>query len=248
MNEKSFLTPEYAPDNVKISVSTRYGGYSEKPYDSLNLGLYTGDSITSVIKNFACYKKATGIGELITLKQVHGTDILEVTEDNSADILLEEADGLFTRVSGISIGVVTADCIPVIITGDFSAAALHCGWRGLNAGIIDKAFGFFKSYGDAVRYAYIGVGICSDCYEVKDDLVSCLNVNYRPETALKKKNDFSYNLDLKRLTLNALVYNGLEQEKTEISPLSSCCSDGFFSYRKSGGITGRMVTSVEIIK
>lgn len=247
MNNKSFIEAEKSPKNIKIKVSTRFGGYSQKPYDSLNMGYFTGDDIYTVIKNYSYYENISGTRNIVTLNQVHGTDVLEVNKQTASDILFKNADGLFTKDKNLPLGVITADCLPVILVGREYISSLHCGWRSLNGGIIDNSFKLFEKYGDYPEYAYIGPGICSNCYEVRYDLVSQLKAEYEPEKALISMDKEVYRLNLKQLAVNALKYNGLNENLIEVSTLSSCCNDEFYSYRKENGKTGRMVTTVERI-
>lgn len=242
---QSYITAENTPDNIEIKTSTRYGGFSTAPYDSLNMGYFTGDEITNVIKNYYYYQNITKTYNIVTLNQVHGNTVLEVNKENAAEIMFSKADGLFTYENNLPIGVITADCLPVMIAGSKCISSLHCGWRSLNAGIIDNAFKLFKKYNDTPIYAYIGAGICEKCYEVRDDLVKQLNPAYKPENTLKETGQGQYLLNMKKLATNALIYNGLNIDNIEITQYSSCCSKGFYSYRLENGTTGRMVTTIQ---
>lgn len=242
---QSYITAENAPQGIEIKTSTRYGGFSSAPYNSLNMGYFTGDDITTVVKNYYYYQNITNTFNIVTLNQVHGNAVLEVNKKNAADIMFSKADGLFTCEHNLPIGVITADCLPVMLAGNRCISSLHCGWRSLNAGIIDNAFKLFKKYDDMPVYAYIGAGICEKCYEVRNDLVSQLNPAYNPKQALLEKGQGYYLLDMKKLATNALIYNGLNIDNIEISIYSSCCSEGFYSYRLENGKTGRMVTTIQ---
>ncbi len=242
---QSYITAENAPKDIEIKTSTRYGGFSSAPYNSLNMGYFTGDDITTVVKNYYYYQNITKTYNIVTLNQVHGDTVLEVNKENAADIMFSKADGLFTCENYLPLGVITADCLPVMIAGSKYISSLHCGWRSLNACIIDNAFKLFKKYNDTPVYAYIGAGICEKCYEVHDDLVQQLNPVYNPDQALAAKGQEQYLLNMKKLASNALIYNGLSIDNIEISEYSSCCSKGFYSYRLENGKTGRMVTTIQ---
>lgn len=246
---QSYVTAENAPKGIEIKTSTRYGGFSKAPYNGLNMGYFTGDDVTTVVKNYYYYQNIAKTYNIVTLNQVHGDVVLEVDKNNAAEVMFSKADGLFTAEYNLPIGVITADCLPVMLAGSKCISSLHCGWRGLNAGIIDNAFKLFRKCDDEVVYAYIGTGICEACYEVKEDLVRQLNQNYNPCQALKEKRNGVFYLNLKKLATNALIYNGLCIENIEISQYSTCCSDGFYSYRYSnisGNCnTGRMVTTIQ---
>lgn len=242
---KSYITAENAPIGIEIKTSTRYGGFSSAPYNSLNMGYFTGDDITAVIKNYYYYQNITKTYNIVTLNQIHCNTVLEVNKENAADIMFSKADGLFTYENNLPLGVITADCLPVMLAGNKCISSLHCGWRSLNAGIIDNAFKLFKKYDDMPVYAYIGAGICEQCYEVRDDFVNQLNPAYNPASALTEKVQGQYLLNMKKLASNALIYNGLSIDNIEISKYSSCCSKGFYSYRLENGKTGRMVTTIQ---
>lgn len=245
MDNKSYISANKSPKGIKIYTSTRYNGFSDTPYDSLNMGYFTGDDIMNVIKNYHYYENVINTSNIITLNQVHGNDVLEVSHNNYASVLFSKADGLFSTEFNLPLGVITADCLPVMLAGNRCVSSLHCGWRSLNNSIIDNAFKLFQKYNDVVQYAYIGAGICEKCYEVQEDLVSQLNHKYNPETALIKKDSTHYLLNMKKFASNALVYNGLSIDNIEITDYSSCCNSEFYSYRKENGKTGRMVTTIE---
>lgn len=246
MNKLKFIEPKKAPSNVAIKTSTKFGGYSSEPYGENNMGYFTGEEKTIVLKNFLKFEKLINSSNIVTLNQVHGIDVLEVDHNNKTDILFEKADGLFTREKNLPLGVITADCLPIFLVGKESISSLHCGWRSLNGGIIDKSFALFKKYNDFPEYAFIGPGICEKCYEVGIDLVDALNPNYKPNTALKQVSEFNYMLNLKKLAVNALEYNGLKIDNIEVTNYTSCCHEEFYSYRLENGTTGRMVSVIEM--
>ncbi len=244
LGNQSDNVPENAPKDIDIKTSTRYGAVSQYPYDSLNLGYFTGHDVYTIIKNYHYYHNMSNTNKIVLLNQVHGNDIVEVTNNNKSEVLFSKADGLFTTEYNINLGIATADCLPIMIVGNWCIASLHCGWRSLNAEIIDNAFNLFKKYKDIPVYAYIGTGICEKCYEVKNDLIKVLNNKYSPHKAFVDKGQGRYLLSMKQLATNALIYNGLSIDNIEISNYSSCCSNGFYSYTLENGITGRMITTV----
>lgn len=230
-----------APEKVIGFTTKNCGGVSPAPFASLNFGIYTEDDKQNVFKNYKLLEQYSGIPRLVVLKQVHGTRVLEVDGGNFGETCFEEADGLFTVESGIALCIQTADCFPVFLAGKKGLAAIHCGWRSLNGGIIENASDFFHTYGDFPEKAYLGPGICKDCYEIKDDMIKVLNKKYSPEKALLSLNGF-YKLDLQKLVINALNVNGITE--IEVSGFSSCHSEGFYSYRRDKGVTGRMLSAL----
>ena len=146
-----------------------------------------------------------------------------------------EADGIFVRGKKVPAGVLTADCLPVVITDFSSLAVVHAGWRGLVNGIIENALGFFERKRDI--FAFIGPSAGKCCYEVQKDFM---------DDMLKKGIDKKYfyqdekiRFSLKDLASDKLKRYGIK----EVFDISLCtiCSDKFFSYRK-GDFDKRILT------
>src|SRR5438045_2606227 len=125
-----WLVPDWpAPAHVRAVCTTRVGGVSTGPYESLNLGDHVGDAPAAVAANRAAFASAIG-ARPVFLRQVHGRHAIRLdaaTPDGA------EADGCFTRERGIACTIMVADCLPVLLsTADGRAvAAAHAGWRGL---------------------------------------------------------------------------------------------------------------------
>ena len=130
------------PARFHHGFTTRRGGVSAAPFDTLNLGMKWGDARAHVIENRRRLQVATGVERIFVARQVHGASVLQVSGgDVPADVAQIEADGLFSDAPGIAVGVYVADCIPVLMadarTGAF--AAVHAGWRGTLAGVVPAA-------------------------------------------------------------------------------------------------------------
>ena len=134
--------------------STRAGGVSAAPFDTLNLGARWGDVVASVEENRRRLLRAVGVaGPLYVARQVHGAAVVRVRAgDDPAAIARIEADALITADPGVALGVFVADCIPALIvdprTG--AVAAAHAGWRGTVAGVLPAVV---RALGDGVRRA-----------------------------------------------------------------------------------------------
>ena len=122
--------------------TTRAGGVSKAPFDSLNLGDHVGDAAVHVAQNRAALQNAIS-AKPVFLKQVHGTRVVRLTAETADGI---EADACITSQRGIACTVMVADCLPVLLTnraGSFVAAA-HAGWRGLaghnGVGVLEATF------------------------------------------------------------------------------------------------------------
>src|SRR4051812_21946176 len=135
----------------RVAFSTRQGGVSEGPYESLNLGILTDDDQARVSENRNLLVGAIGLdAERVAMGwQVHGAHLREWTEApsgggfSSPGAELEKVDGHVTNVPGLGLLVLVADCLPVALVAPGRAAMLHCGWRPLAAGIVEKALAGF---------------------------------------------------------------------------------------------------------
>lgn len=126
----NWLIPQWpAPDRVRAVCTTRAGGVSSPPYDSLNLGTHVGDDPAAVVDNRARLRQALGVRPVF-LSQVHATHAVELSAATPDGI---EADACFTDAPALACSIMVADCLPLLVTdgsGRFVAAA-HAGWRGL---------------------------------------------------------------------------------------------------------------------
>ncbi len=130
MNKADWLTPQWpAPAGVRAVFTTRQGGVSLPPYDTLNLGDHVGDNADAVAANRHILQRAIAC-QPVFLQQVHGTEVLELSHD-SVDGLV--ADACLTRQRGLACTIMVADCLPVLFAhlDQPVVAAAHAGWRGL---------------------------------------------------------------------------------------------------------------------
>jgi YfiH family protein len=214
--------------------STRVGGVSEAPFDGLNLGLFTEDERSSVVKNRRLLAAALGFPvERITIaRQVHGAELAlhegpqEPSPFAEPGSPIPELDGHFGAEPALPLLVFVADCVPVALSGPGGVAMLHCGWRGLAAGIVERGV---RSV-DAVEAA-IGPSIGPCCYEVGEEVLDAF-------ASLGDGVASGPMLDLPEVARCLLREAGVE--RVEISGLcTSCESDLFFSHRRDHGRTGR---------
>lgn len=159
------LTPDWpAPGNIRAVMTTRLGGVSKPPYESLNLGEHVGDDPQSVEKNRNLLIACAGIpGAPFWLNQVHGTRVLDCAvsgQDRTADAVLADQPGQVCVV-------MTADCLPVLLCNSTGTqvAAVHAGWRGLVDGVVEVTLSRFKDPADKIL-AWLGPAIGPDAFEV----------------------------------------------------------------------------------
>jgi YfiH family protein len=221
---------EIAGGNVVFT--TRRGGVSEGPYESLNLGILTGDERENVLANRRILAEDVELApESIAMgRQVHGTDLQEWDAGAASyldpDAAAAEVDGNVTRTPGVGVLVFVADCLPVALVGDGAVAMVHCGWRGLAGGIIAIAS---DAIGGA-RAAAVGPGIGPCCYEVGDDVLA--------EFAEYPHAIDGRMLDLRAVAVGQLRAAGVE-EAEHVDLCTSCNPEMFFSHRRDEGVTGR---------
>jgi len=221
---------------AEILFSTRRGGVSEGPYESLNLGILTDDEPERVSENRARVAAAARLdpGEVAMGWQVHGADLKEWREppppgrDGYATpgAELERVDGHTTTEAGLGLLVLVADCLPVALSGGGRVTMLHCGWRGLAEGIVERALGAFGE----PPHAAIGPGIGRCCYEVGPEVLERF-------TGLDGVADGRM-LDLRAIARRKLEAGGVEWLE-EVDLCTSCRPDLFFSHRRDRGLTGR---------
>jgi polyphenol oxidase len=218
-----------------VTFTTREGGVSEGPYESLNLGILTDDEHARVVENRRLAAAEAGVDpERMAMGwQVHGTELREWSEPppdlayaQPGDKDLERVDGHLTREPGVGLIVLVADCYPVALSDGHQVAMLHCGWRPLAGGIVEKALERF----DSAPAAAVGPGIGGCCYEVGDEV---LEVFSGIEGAASGRM-----LDLRRVIAAKLAAAGVE-EVQHVDRCTSCEPELYFSHRRDNGVTGR---------
>ena len=226
--------------------STRHGGVSPAPFNSLNLGGSTQDSLENVTENNVRFFSALHVplDNVAKSHQVHGDQILNV----HAAGRFEGFDALITNVPGIQLAVTIADCTPILIYDSVkkAVAAIHAGWRGTVAQIVAKTLEKMgNDFGTKPMdcFAYIGTCIDECSFEVGEDVADHFDLNFKRWDAEKQK----YFVDLKQANLTQLVEKGVRSDNIEISNYSTVLNnDDYFSYRLEKGQTGRLLATIGI--
>ena len=224
-----------APGPYAVAFSTRSGGVSEAPFDTLNLGRLTGDEPERVAENRLrlCAEIDTEPELLSYGRQVHGATVRRAPGRG------RPGDGLWTDTPGQPLLVFTADCLPIAIARANGArpaiAALHVGWRGLLAGIVERGA---SALGGRLAAA-IGPGIGPCCYEVGEDVANPFRKRFGAEVTHDGR------LDLWSSAERALRAAGVSEiERTDLCTF--CNPDLFFSHRRDAGVTGRQGMIVRV--
>ncbi len=227
----------------------RRGGKSEGAFAGLNLSFRVGDDPALVKDNFCDVKKAVGVHNLkvVTMKQMHGDHIADVVDANLKEI--GEADGMVAERPGIFLGVLTADCAPILFSVPKRklAAVVHAGWRGTLAGIAPKMARHLKErYGVAPEEieAALGPTIGSCCYEIGADVAEPLVAKWgeAAKRAIKARGGKTY-LDIRELNRRQLEAAGLPPERIAAAGPCTACDKEFFSYRRDRE-TGRQLSFI----
>lgn len=229
--------------------TTRLGGLSEPPYDSLNLGSGGGDSPVVVSRNRGLLTQALGLapGMLKTIRQVHGVEVHTV-KDVAAGPPMEGFDALVTAMPGVGLGVLTADCVPILLYDPVKRAvgSVHAGWAGTVGGIAGKAVAAMaREYGsDPVDVlAAVGPSIGPCCYEVDGKVMAPLQKSMRTDDGIvNETKPGHWLLDLWEANSRMLMSAGVPRANITIMGVCTACNTGkFYSHRKCGGQTGRMM-------
>jgi len=224
---------------ARAAFSTRLGGVSQAPFDHLNLGVLTGDERGAVVENRGRLAAALGFApERVAIgRQVHGAELQTHVAGQSPSPFAEpgtavpEVDGHVIPAAPADGGpaaalVFVADCLPVALAGPGGVAMLHCGWRGLAAGIVARG-----AEAVGATDAAVGPGIGACCYEVGGEVLEAF-------AALGPGIASGGMLDLAEVARRLLERAGVE--RIEVAGLCTCCErELFFSHRRDRGRTGR---------
>ncbi|MEJ1960457.1 MAG: peptidoglycan editing factor PgeF [Gammaproteobacteria bacterium] len=254
------IAPEWnGPENVGALMTTRLGGVSVAPWDSLNLGVHVGDSPAAVLENRTRIRKEGRLpSEPVWLEQVHGTSVVELDAGNiprtaSAEQLIESrrprADAAVTRQSGVVCAIQVADCLPVLFAAQDGSVvgAAHAGWRGLASGVLGATVAAMGAPPKDI-VAWLGPAIGRENFEVGDDVVAAFadtaHDDQRAETlaAFERKPHGKWLCDLYAIARLRLAGAGV----TQVSGGGLCTvadAHRFYSYRRDGQ-TGRMAALI----
>ena len=221
---------------ARVLYTTRRGGVSTGPYESLNLGSRTGDDSGRVAVNRERVAGIVGIphGRFAQGRQEHGATVRRRSEPpDPAEAPPATADGQATDRASVAPVVLVADCLPVALAAPGAVAMLHCGWRGLAAGIVAEGVAAMRELGASDEIAAaIGPGAGRCCYEVGEEVHAAF-ADLGPDVREGR------NLDLKLVARRRLEAAGVPT--VHDAELCTMCSDPglFFSHRRDAGVTGR---------
>lgn len=245
------IKPDWSvAENVRALSTTRAGGVSRGPWASFNLGWNCGDDRQDVAENHRRLADHLPAAPR-WLRQVHGARLIHL-DDWQPDVA---ADAAWTDRPGQVAAILTADCLPILLAraagkpGSPLVAAIHAGWRGLAAGIIEKTVANLPAPGPDL-VAWIGPGISQRCYEVGDEVRSAfIAIDPGLERAFRVNEQGRYQADLKVIACHRLAAAGLDMIR-DVGFCTATESDRFYSYRRASqrdaGFAGRQATLIWI--
>lgn len=231
------------PANVKAFCSTRHGGVSETPWDSLNLALHVDDKTTSVEENRLRLEQTTGLPNPKWLKQTHSTRVIQHSFSSN------DADGCYSDRLGQACIVMTADCLPILLCNEEGSwvAAIHAGWRGLADDILFNAVQQYK--GSSPLIAWIGPAISEKCFEVGAEVRnSFINKNSQLDRYFNANSHQKWQCDLAGIAECELTRYGVNVHQSNLCTYSD--ADNFYSHRRAThqfgntATTGRMASVI----
>ncbi len=251
--QRGVLRSKESPAAAHYSVINSYGGISSGAYESLNVGLLTGDKQENIIENRKRVHASLAVKELLFARQVHKSAIAVIQspqdfpQNIGEDITLENGcDAMITNLTGIGLAVQHADCQAVMLFDPFhtAIAAIHCGWRGSVQNIIAATISkmetvFATNPKHLTAFISPSLGVC--CAEF---------INYKEELPHEfyPYRQGGNHFDFKKISRRQLEECGVEKENIKSDAACTCCSPDFFSYRRakriSSGITGRNCTVI----
>jgi len=231
---------------------SRLGGCSKKPYDSLNIGTACGDDPKDIGANEATALDIMGVSRLYLPWQIHSAQAIFVDEALPTSASREmEADAITTAVQDVAVGVLTADCVPILIghRDGQVVSAVHAGWRGMLGGVIASAVETMQNRGFDARdlIAFVGPAIGPCCFEVGKEVVAKFQQVFEKTPSVICENSGRTTLDLPAAAGASLANAGLKSDAIHLARRCTACErESFFSYRRDQGKTGRQLSAIVI--
>ena len=239
LSKSDFIIPEWpAPSNIKAIQTTRSGGISVAPYDSLNLGSHVQDDTLAVAKNRQFISKYLP-SEPVWLNQVHGVDVIDAAKSTN----VQDADASYSKNKNVVCVTMTADCLPVLLCNKQgnAVASIHAGWRSLCNGVIEVTI---KEMGVEPEdlMAWLGPAIGPDAFEVGGEVREAFIAKDNQAEMAFVASGNKWLGDLYLIAKQRLNKQGVNQiyggkECTYSNP------SRYFSFRRDG-VTGRMATMI----
>ncbi|MBQ7631110.1 MAG: peptidoglycan editing factor PgeF [Selenomonadaceae bacterium] len=236
----------FPEDLITHAISTRIGGVSQSPFNSLNLALHVGDVDENVLANREKFAQSLGfeLDDIVTPNQIHGDKIFRVEEVHRgrgsktyADSI-PKTDALITNIKNLPLMLCFADCVPIMFVDveNFAVGIAHGGWKGTVNKIAAKTFLSMRdNFGTTPENCLVGIGpsIGACCYEVGENVIDACKKNFPNnfDELIIKRNRKNY-FDLWTANKIQLEEVGLPAKNIDVAGECTCCNSNFyFSYR-----------------
>ncbi|MFD1849135.1 peptidoglycan editing factor PgeF [Oceanobacillus bengalensis] len=239
--------------NLIAGFTTRNGGVSNSPFQTLNLGLHVADEKDLVIENreTLANKLDVSLRNWVSGEQVHQANIAIIKDKDkgkgSVDYngSIKGTDGLITNKKDVLLTAFYADCVPLFFFDPVSGyiGIAHAGWKGTVSRIAEKMVQAFQNVGVMPENLFIVIGPCisQSVYEVDHNVVGHNDDEMRQRVTIQQKNN-RYLLDLKQLNVEILLQSGVLRHNIEVTNYCTYNDEElFFSHRRDKGRTGRML-------
>ena len=236
---------------VRLFCSTRQGGVSVAPFDSLNLGEHVGDNPLSVAENRRLLAEHWGVTPVF-MSQVHGTELVCI--DNLIPTDVPQADACWSSEAAKACTIMVADCLPVLfyLPSPRRVAAAHAGWRGLAAGVLENTLDTLTGSGPLAGVkVWLGPCIGPTAFEVGEDVRSAFcAADIRCNEAFKpSEQSGKYLADLAWLAKHRLLEHGVVDIQGNNSSSNWCTfsqKQTYFSHRRDG-VSGRFAAGIALV-
>lgn len=246
--------------DLVAGVTTRKGGLSEPPFNTLNMGFHVNDELDTVLKNRERFAEIISfpLNQWVGSEQVHGSTIQKVTKEDmglgarTIQDAISAADGLYTKERGILLTSLYADCVPLLFFARNHGiiGVAHAGWKGTVQLIGPKMTEKWNNdEGVPLNDIQVAIAPCisKEAYEV-DDFVINKVLNALPyaegKAVYTKKANGKYQLDLRLLNKHLLIEAGIEERNIYVSSICTAEDDRLYSYRAESGETGRFMSYI----
>jgi len=242
---------------VPHAFSTRLGGQSVAPFDSMNLGNPNGcaiqDDYDNVWANYRTLQSACGLGGrfLARVHQVHGAEVVIDQRDQPFNTD-QKADVIVSTDVQKAISVRVADCVPVLLASRDGCvvAAVHAGWRGTVGGALLRAIETMRSLGAKQIVAAVGPAISGEAFEVGDEVVAAFRRALGADAPVLPVNENGkHHIDIRAALLLQLLQADIPQENIDTTDRCTFRDRSeFFSHRRDNGVTGRMAALISCLE
>jgi polyphenol oxidase len=242
-NKSNFIIPNWpSPPNVSALQTTRLGGFSHAPYNTLNFGLHVNDNAIDVAQNRQLLSQYLP-SEPVWLNQVHGIQVIDAANTSC----VTDADASFTTKKNVVCVTMTADCLPILLCdcAGTVVAAVHAGWRSLCDGVIESTLNQMPANPQDIL-AWLGPAIGPKAFEVGEEVrAQFMSKDSQAETAFIPHGDkFLGNLyHIAKQRLNNFGVTRIYGGGQDLNWCTYTDKDKFFSFRRDGA-TGRMATLI----